>query len=76
MNVPTHDTSPKHFLGRKKWVPCDFFDIKKASKGPQVSTEDLQVHFEQRCGLCKENSCTHEYLGYHMNGMPVTLPET
>jgi hypothetical protein len=40
------------------------FSYKKASMGPQVSTEGLKVHFGQRFGLCKENSCTHENLGY------------
>ncbi len=64
MNVLTHDTSPEHFLGRKKMGTQRFFSQKKASKGHQVSTEDVKVHFGQRFGLHKENSCTHESLGY------------
>jgi hypothetical protein len=64
MNVQTTDTSPKRFLGGKKWRLNDFFPYKKASKGPQVSTEYFKVNFGQRFGLCQENSCTHETLDY------------
>ncbi len=33
-----------------------FFSSKKVSKGLQLSTENVKVHFEQRFGLCKETS--------------------
>jgi hypothetical protein len=41
MNVPKHYPSQKHSLERKIWVPIDFFSNKKASKGLQASTEDV-----------------------------------
>jgi hypothetical protein len=50
--------------GEKMETQCFFFSYKKASKGPQVSTEYLKVNFGQRFGLCQENSCTHETLDY------------
>ncbi len=63
-----------------------FFSYKKASKGPQVSTDYFKVNFGQRFGLCQENSCTHETLDYQYEWqkllqekrriMPMALPET
>jgi hypothetical protein len=46
---------PKHSPPSKIWVPSDYFLNKKTAKSPQVSTEGVKVHFEQSCGLCKEN---------------------
>jgi hypothetical protein len=41
-----------------------FIPYKKVSKCPQVSTKDVKVHFGQWFGLCKENFCTCESMGY------------
>jgi hypothetical protein len=62
-----------------------FFSNKKVSKGPQLSAEDVKVHFEQRFCLCKETSALVNLLFISMNGkscekkkeesMPMNLPE-
>jgi hypothetical protein len=48
-----------------------FFSNKKVSKGPQLSSEDVQmfkVHFEQRFGLWKETSALVNIWVISMNG--------
>jgi hypothetical protein len=45
-----------------------FFKNKKVSKSPQLSAEDVKVHFEQRFRLCKETSALVNLLFISMNG--------
>jgi hypothetical protein len=45
-----------------------FLSNKKVSKGPQLSAEDVKVHFEQRFCLCKETSAVVNLLVISMNG--------
>ncbi len=45
---------PKHFLGRKIWVPIDFFSNREASKGPQVLTDDVKNHLNGDLAFAKE----------------------
>jgi hypothetical protein len=44
------------------------FSNKKVSKGPQLSTENVKVHFEQRFGLCKETSALVNLLVISVDG--------
>jgi hypothetical protein len=62
INDPKHYRSQKHTPRREIWVPIDFLN-KKVSKGFQVSTTGVKVHFGQRVGFCQKNSCTCEFLG-------------
>jgi hypothetical protein len=58
------NTASKHFPEKKIWVFIDFFHAIKLPKALRYELKMLNVHFEQRSGLCKENFCAHESLGY------------
>jgi hypothetical protein len=45
-----------------------FYSNKKASTGLQVSTEEVEVHFEQRFGLAKKIPALVNLWAINMNG--------
>jgi hypothetical protein len=64
MNIIKYNTSPAQFPRKKILVPIDFFQSKKLLKALRYQLKMLKVYFELRFGLCKENACIHESLGY------------
>jgi hypothetical protein len=62
LNVPKHPHHQNILQGGKYGCPSFFLNI-KTSTGLQVTTKDVNGHFGQRFGHCKESSCTCETLG-------------
>jgi hypothetical protein len=86
MTVPTHDTSPKNFLGMKKWVPNDFFHIKKLPRVLRYQLKIFKSTLDRGLACAKRKPALMKIWVTNMNGknykkrkeesMPMALPET